>query len=70
LATAFDALKREDARTHSMRRTLLTNLLAADLPAGFVQKVFSLARLDSLGHYQETKNRLADKKRAIMQLQY
>lgn len=68
LTKAFRELKRDDARTHSMRRTFLMTLLASDVPSAAVQAMSGLVSLDNLGHYLETHP--SDKKRAILQLPY
>ena len=68
LATAFKSLKIEGAKTHSMRRTLLTTLSRAGVPLRTVQEISGHASLSQLQAYLEVDPE--DKQRAMGMVKY
>jgi integrase/recombinase XerD len=68
LTKAFALLKEEGAKTHSMRRTFLTNLSRAGIPLRTIQEMSGHSSLAQLQEYLDVDP--ADKLRAISQLKY
>ena len=68
LTTAFDALNLQDASTHSMRRTCLTNMSRAGIPLRTIQEISGHASLGQLQQYLAVDP--ADKHKAINALKY
>lgn len=68
LREAFDRLRLEDASTHSMRRTCLTNMSRAGVPLRTIQDISGHASLSELQEYLAVDP--ADKHRAINLLRY
>jgi integrase/recombinase XerD len=68
LAGAFRQLKLEGAKTHSMRRTLLTTLSRAGVPLRTVQEISGHSNLSQLQAYLEVDPE--DKHRALGLLRY
>lgn len=68
LRAAFDALNLQDASTHSMRRTCLTNMSRAGVPLRTIQEISGHASLGQLQEYLAVDP--ADKHRAISLLKY
>jgi integrase/recombinase XerD len=68
LRAAFDALRLEDASTHSMRRTCLTNMSRAGVPLRTIQEISGHASLSQLQEYLAVDP--ADKHKAISALKY
>jgi integrase/recombinase XerD len=65
---AFDAINLQDASTHSMRRTFLTNMSRAGVPIRTIQEMSGHASLSELYTYLEVDPE--DKRRAIDLLKY
>jgi integrase/recombinase XerD len=68
LKAAFAAIKVQDASTHSMRRTFLTNMSRAGVPIRTIQELSGHASLSELYTYLEVDPE--DKRRAIDLLKY
>jgi len=68
LRDAFDRLRLQDASTHSMRRTCLTNMSRAGVPLRTIQDISGHASLSQLQEYLAVDP--ADKHRAINLLKY
>jgi integrase/recombinase XerD len=68
LRDAFDRLRLEDASTHSMRRTCLTNMSRAGVPLRTIQEISGHASLSQLQEYLAVDP--ADKHKAINLLKY
>lgn len=68
LREAFDRLRLQDASTHSMRRTCLTNMSRAGVPLRTIQDISGHASLSELQEYLAVDP--ADKHRAINLLRY
>ncbi|HEY9684463.1 MAG TPA: site-specific integrase [Oculatellaceae cyanobacterium] len=68
LRAAFDALNLQDASTHSMRRTCLTNMSRAGVPLRTIQEISGHASLGQLQEYLAVDP--ADKHKAINVLRY
>jgi integrase/recombinase XerD len=68
LRDAFDRLRLEDASTHSMRRTCLTNMSRAGVPLRTIQEISGHTSLSQLQSYLAVDP--ADKHRAINMLKY
>jgi integrase/recombinase XerD len=68
LRDAFDSLRLQDASTHSMRRTCLTNMSRAGVPLRTIQDISGHASLSQLQEYLAVDP--ADKQRAINLLKY
>jgi integrase/recombinase XerD len=68
LRDAFDRLRLQDASTHSMRRTCLTNMSRAGVPLRTIQDISGHASLSELQEYLAVDP--ADKHRAINLLRY
>jgi integrase/recombinase XerD len=68
LVSAFKALKLEGAKTHSMRRTLLTTLSRAGVPLRTVQDISGHSSLSQLQAYLEVDPE--DKQRAMSVVKY
>lgn len=68
LRDAFDRLRLQDASTHSMRRTCLTNMSRAGIPLRTIQDISGHASLSQLQEYLAVDP--ADKRRAISSLKY
>jgi len=68
LRDAFDRLRLQDASTHSMRRTCLTNMSRAGVPLRTIQDISGHASLSQLQEYLAVDP--ADKHRAISMLKY
>ncbi len=68
LRDAFDRLRLEDASTHSMRRTCLTNMSRAGIPLRTIQEISGHASLSQLQEYLAVDP--ADKHKAISALKY
>lgn len=68
LRDAFDRLRLEDASTHSMRRTCLTNMSRAGVPLRTIQEISGHSNLGQLQDYLAVDP--ADKHRAISLLKY
>lgn len=68
LRAAFDALNLQDASTHSMRRTCLTNMSRAGVPLRTIQEISGHASLGQLQEYLAVDP--ADKHKAISVLKY
>jgi len=68
LRKAFDALELEDASTHSMRRTCLTNMSRAGVPLRTIQEISGHSSLSALQAYLAVDP--DDKRRAINLLRY
>ena len=68
LRKAFDALELEDASTHSMRRTCLTNMSRAGVPLRTIQEISGHSNLGQLQDYLAVDP--ADKHKAINLLKY
>jgi integrase/recombinase XerD len=68
LRSAFDSLHLEDASTHSMRRTCLTNMSRAGIPLRTIQEISGHSSLSQLQEYLAVDP--ADKHKAINVLKY
>lgn len=68
LRSAFDSLRLEDASTHSMRRTCLTNMSRAGIPLRTIQEISGHSSLSQLQEYLAVDP--ADKHKAISVLKY
>jgi integrase/recombinase XerD len=68
LTAAFETLGLEDASTHSMRRTCLTNMSRAGVPLRTIQEISGHASLSDLQAYLAVDP--DDKRRAINLLRY
>lgn len=68
LRDAFDRLRLQDASTHSMRRTCLTNMSRAGVPLRTIQEISGHASLSQLQEYLAVDP--ADKHKAINMLKY
>jgi integrase/recombinase XerD len=68
LRAAFDTLRLQDASTHSMRRTCLTNMSRAGVPLRTIQEISGHASLGQLQEYLAVDP--ADKHKAINVLKY
>lgn len=68
LSSAFKAIGIQDASTHSMRRTFLTNLSRSGVPIRTIQEMSGHASLSELYTYLEVDP--DDKRRAINLLKY
>lgn len=68
LADAFETLGLDDASTHSMRRTCLTNMSRAGVPLRTIQEISGHASLSDLQAYLAVDP--DDKRRAIDLLRY
>lgn len=68
LVEAFDVLGLDDASTHSMRRTCLTNMSRAGVPLRTIQEISGHASLSDLQSYLAVDP--DDKRRAIELLKY
>ena len=68
LRDPFDRLRLEDASTHSMRRTCLTNMSRAGVPLRTIQEISGHSHLGQLQDYLAVDP--ADKHRAINLLKY
>jgi integrase/recombinase XerD len=68
LRAAFDALRLQDASTHSMRRTCLTIMSRAGVPLRTIQEISGHASLSQLQEYLAVDP--ADKHKAIAVLRY
>lgn len=68
LRNAFDRLRLDDASTHSMRRTCLTNMSRAGIPLRTIQEISGHASLSQLQEYLAVDP--ADKHKAINTLRY
>jgi len=68
LAGAFEMLGLDDASTHSMRRTCLTNMSRAGVPLRTIQEISGHASLNDLQAYLAVDP--DDKRRAINLLRY
>lgn len=68
LRAAFDSLNLQDASTHSMRRTCLTNMSRAGIPLRTIQEISGHASLGQLQEYLAVDP--ADKHKAIGVLKY
>ncbi len=68
LKDTFDRLRLEDASTHSMRRTCLTNMSRAGVPLRTIQEISGHSSLGQLQQYLEVDP--ADKHKAISLLKY
>lgn len=68
LRDAFDRLRLDDASTHSMRRTCLTNMSRAGVPLRTIQEISGHASLSQLQEYLAVDP--ADKHHAISMLKY
>lgn len=68
LRNAFDSLRLEDASTHSMRRTCLTNMSRAGIPLRTIQEISGHSSLSQLQEYLAVDP--ADKHKAISVLKY
>ncbi len=68
LRDAFDRLRLQDASTHSMRRTCLTNMSRAGIPLRTIQEISGHASLGQLQEYLAVDP--ADKHHAISALKY
>jgi len=68
LSKVFKALNLEGAKTHSMRRTLLTHLSRSGVPLRTVQDISGHASLSQLQAYLEVDPE--DKHKALNQLRY
>jgi len=68
LRKAFDSLELEDASTHSMRRTCLTNMSRAGVPLRTIQEISGHSSLSALQAYLAVDP--DDKRRAINLLRY
>jgi integrase/recombinase XerD len=68
LRAAFDSLNLQDASTHSMRRTCLTNMSRAGIPLRTIQEISGHASLGQLQEYLAVDP--ADKQKAISALKY
>lgn len=68
LAGAFDTMGLDDASTHSMRRTCLTNMSRAGVPLRTIQEISGHASLSDLQSYLAVDP--DDKRRAISLLRY
>lgn len=68
LARAFEMLGLDDASTHSMRRTCLTNMSRAGVPLRTIQEISGHASLSDLQAYLAVDP--DDKRRAINLLRY
>jgi integrase/recombinase XerD len=68
LRDAFDRLRLQDASTHSMRRTCLTNMSRAGVPLRTIQDISGHASLSQLQEYLAVDP--ADKHKAINLLRY
>ena len=68
LRAAFDALRLQDASTHSMRRTFLTIMSRAGVPLRTIQEISGHASLSQLQEYLAVDP--ADKHKAINTLKY
>lgn len=68
LTAAFDILGLDDASTHSMRRTCLTNMSRAGVPLRTIQEISGHASLSDLQAYLAVDP--DDKRRAINLLRY
>lgn len=68
LRDAFDRLRLQDASTHSMRRTCLTNMSRAGVPLRTIQDISGHASLSQLQEYLAVDP--ADKHHAISMLKY
>lgn len=68
LRDAFDRLRLQDASTHSMRRTCLTNMSRAGVPLRTIQEISGHASLSQLQEYLAVDP--ADKHHAINLLKY
>jgi integrase/recombinase XerD len=68
LSTAFKTLKLDGAKTHSMRRTLLTTLSRAGVPLQTVQEISGHSNLSELQAYLEVDPE--DKHRAVNLVRY
>ena len=68
LRDAFDRLRLQDASTHSMRRTCLTNMSRAGVPLRTIQDISGHASLSQLQEYLAVDP--ADKHKAINLLKY
>lgn len=68
LRAAFDALNLQDASTHSIRRTCLTNMSRAGVPLRTIQEILGHASLGQLQEYLAVDP--ADKHKAIATLKY
>ncbi len=68
LRDVFDRLRLEDASTHSMRRTCLTNMSRAGVPLRTIQEISGHSHLGQLQDYLAVDP--ADKHRAINLLKY
>ncbi|MBZ0186464.1 MAG: tyrosine-type recombinase/integrase [Candidatus Obscuribacterales bacterium] len=65
---AFDRLRLQDASTHSMRRTCLTNMSRGGVPLRTIQEISLDASLNQLQEYLAVDP--TDKHRAINMLKY
>lgn len=68
LTAAFETMALEDASTHSMRRTCLTNMSRAGVPLRTIQEISGHASLSDLQAYLAVDP--DDKRRAINLLRY
>lgn len=68
LTAAFETMGLEDASTHSMRRTCLTNMSRAGVPLRTIQEISGHASLSDLQSYLAVDP--DDKRRAINLLKY
>ncbi|HEY9773708.1 MAG TPA: tyrosine-type recombinase/integrase [Planktothrix sp.] len=68
LRSAFDSPRLEDASTHSMRRTCLTNMSRAGIPLSTIQEISGHSSLSQLQEYLDVDP--ADKHKAISALKY
>ncbi|MBX9571397.1 MAG: site-specific integrase [Candidatus Obscuribacterales bacterium] len=68
LTKAFESLGLEDASTHSMRRTCLTNMSRSGVPLRTIQEISGHASLSDLQAYLDVDP--DDKRRAINLLRY
>lgn len=68
LRDAFDTLRLEDASTHSMRRTFLTNMSRAGVPLRTIQEISGHTSLGKLQEYLAVDP--ADKHRAVNLIKY
>jgi integrase/recombinase XerD len=68
LTEAFEALNLQDASTHSMRRSCLTNMSRAGIPLRTIQEISGHSNLGQLQAYLQVDPE--DKHRAISALKY
>jgi integrase/recombinase XerD len=68
LASVFEMLKLDGAKTHSMRRSCLTYMSRAGIPLRTIQKISGHSNLGQLQNYLDVDEE--DKQRAIKLLKY